>query len=66
MAKYTIHNSVGTFMGSQSTSKKKMIEECDSLNFYAYVAEEYIAPSPFDGKPSKHGRKIHENKIVTS
>ena len=61
MAKFTLHNKSGDFLHSQSTSKQKMIDECDSRNKYAYVAEEYIAPSPFDGKPSKHGRKIYEN-----
>lgn len=61
MAKFTIHFEGGDWTGHSSTSKQKMIDECDSMFKYAYVAEEYIEPSPFDGKPSKHARKVYEN-----
>ena len=62
MAKFTVHYEGGMFSGIQSRSKDVAIVECDKLNSYAYVAEEYIAPSPFTGKPTKHGKIVHENK----
>lgn len=61
MAKFTLHFKGGDFTGESFRSKQKAIDKANSTTSYRQVCEEYIAPSPWSGKLSKHGRKIYEN-----
>lgn len=61
MAKFTIHYKGGMFSGYSSTSKEKMINQCKGMNQFAEICEEKILPSPWNGKPSKHGITVFKN-----
>jgi len=61
MAKFTLHFEDGSYAESSSRSKDKLINECNDMKSKGKVCEEYIAPSPFSGKPSKHAREVYRN-----
>ncbi len=61
MAKFTLHNQYGDFMHDTARTLKSAKDKCLKVTYKCKVMETYIAPSPWNGKPSKHGREVFRN-----
>lgn len=64
MAKFTLHNEIGTYMNDSASTLDAAIEKCNAVKYKCIVFQTYFAKSdwrPWDNKLVEHGREVYRN-----